>query len=162
MNVSFRCARCGHSNQVELDRALQQIGCSACDQSWAVPPQAIGDGQLGRCVVCPCTELFVRKDFPRFLGVSIIAAGIVASTIAWAMYRPITTFAILGATALLDLVVYGLVGDVLECYRCHAEYRAVNVQSHAAFEMTTYEAQRQHVARLAQHARQAVNEGPAE
>lgn len=164
MNVTFRCVKCGHSNRVELNGAVRQINCSACGETVDVPHNAIrggavGDGEVRRCLLCPCPELFVRKDFPRSIGMTIIAIGIIASTITWAMYRPITTFAILGATALLDLVVYGLVGEVLECYRCRSEYRGVKMAQHTAFEMTTYEAHRQHAARLAQHAARTLSEG---
>jgi hypothetical protein len=159
MKVSFRCAECGRLNRAEFDDATRQLSCSACDASVTVPVGVIRDGELQRCVVCPSTELFVRKDFPRSLGMLIIASGIVASTVAWAMYRPIITFAILGATALLDLLAFGLVGDVLECYRCHSEYRAVKMQSHSAFDMTTFESHRQHAARLAQHAARMADKG---
>jgi hypothetical protein len=189
MNVTFRCTKCGHSNRVEVSGAVRQISCSKCAETVDVPHHAFGDGEVGdgevgngevgngevgngevgngevgngevrRCILCPSRELFVRKDFPRSLGILIIGVGIVASTVTWAMYRPIITFAILGATALLDLVVYGLVGEVLECYRCRSEYRGVKMARHTAFEMTTYEAHRQHAARLAQHAARTLHEG---
>jgi hypothetical protein len=162
MNVAFRCAECGHSNRVGLNDATRQISCSVCDASVTVPDGVLSDGEVLRCALCPSTQLFVRKDFPRSLGMMVIGAGIVASTVAWAMYRPIVSFAILGSTALLDFLVFCLVGDVLECYRCHSEYRAVKMQTHSAFAMTTFESHRQHAARLAQHAARTADEGQSE
>ncbi len=159
MNVTFRCARCGRLNRVELNQEVRQIACSMCSHAVVVREGAIGERGVGQCVLCPSQELYVRKDFPRAIGLAIIGAGILASTVAWALYRPVTSFAILAATALLDLLVYGLVGDVLECYRCHGEYRGVDMQAHTAFQLAAHESQRQQAARLARYAAESINEG---
>ena len=54
-------------------------------------------------------------------------------------------------TAVLDALLYLLMGDVLTCYRCHCEYRgAEGLEEHAAFDLEVHEKYRQQAARLAQ------------
>lgn len=116
-----------------------------------MPADAFEQGKLARCIVCPSHELFIRKDFPQRLGVTIVILGFVASSIAWYFYQIVLTFAILFATALCDVLLYVLVGGVLVCYRCHAHYRGVSPSGeHAGFELETHERYRQQAARLAQ------------
>jgi hypothetical protein len=108
------------------------------------------DGKLCRCLVCPSTDLFVRKDFPQRLGVAVVVLGIVASSVAWGYSLPILTFGILLATALLDVVLFLVVPDALMCYRCGAQYRhAEGMDRHGAFSLETHERHRQHSARMA-------------
>jgi hypothetical protein len=82
--------------------------------------------------------------------VGIVVVGIVASSIAWGYTFVIATFAILFATALVDVVLYLIVPDALMCYRCGAQYRmAEGMSRHGAFNLETHERHRQQVARLA-------------
>ena len=91
----------------------------------------------------------MRKDFPQRLGVTIVIAGLVASCVAWYGHRVILTFVILLLSALVDLVLYWVMGSVLECYRCHAQYRGVNnLQQHGGFNLETHERYRQQAKRL--------------
>ena len=63
------------------------------------------------------------------------------------------TFAILFATALVDVVLYLIVPDALMCYRCGAQYRmAEGMARHGAFNLETHERYRQQAARMAGHA----------
>ena len=71
----------------------------------------------------PARIFSVRKDFPQRLGVAIVVVGIVGSSIAWGYSLLFATFAILFATALVDVVLYLIVPDALMCYRCGAQYR---------------------------------------
>jgi hypothetical protein len=115
-----------------------------------VPEDAFAADQLCRCLVCPSTDLFIRKDFPQRVGVGIVAVGIVGSSIAWGYSLPILTFAILFATALVDVVLYLIVPDALMCYRCGAQYRmAAGMDRHGAFNLETHERYRQQAARMA-------------
>src|SRR4029079_14023411 len=100
-----------------------QLVCPNCSQQIDVPPDAVSDGRIHRCVVCPSTELFLRKDFPQRLGVTLVVIGFIGSTIAWANYMIWLSFAILFVTALIDLGLYIVMGESLTCYRCHAQYR---------------------------------------
>lgn len=170
MNVTFACPSCDQTVRVDgVTADTRSLECSACDVSIQTPLdgiQAGGQGaakaeagaeaadleRLTRCLVCPSTDLFVRKDFNQRLGVTIILVGFVASTITWNFYLQYWTFAILFATALIDLLLYMLVGNLVQCYRCHAEYRGVTEQSGiGTFSLETHERYRQQAARLANH-----------
>lgn len=104
---------------------------------------------MHRCLVCPSTDLFVRKDFPQKLGVLIVAVGIIGSSIAWHYESLAWTFGMLFATALADLALFAVVGNALMCYRCGAQYRGVaDMESHGQFDLETHEKYRQMSARL--------------
>jgi len=92
----------------------------------------------------------VRKDFPQRLGVGIVVLGFAASCVTWYYHHILLTFGILFATALVDLLLYVLMGNVLECYRCHAQYRGVEgLEDHPPFSLEVHEKHRQQAARLA-------------
>jgi hypothetical protein len=93
----------------------------------------------------------LRKDFPQRLGVAIVALGFIGSTIAWYYYWIYTAYAVLFATALLDVVLYFFVPAALVCYRCQAHYRHVAaLDLHSPFSLETHERYRQQAARLAE------------
>ncbi|MCC6423699.1 MAG: hypothetical protein IT447_09505 [Phycisphaerales bacterium] len=78
--------------------------------------------QLDKCPKCSCGDLFVRRDFPRLLGLAIIV-GAVISFLALAS-NPRTLAAgvwVLVGSAFLVLVVYLTAGWYTVCYRCRAE-----------------------------------------
>jgi hypothetical protein len=111
---------------------------------------ALDSDRLDRCLVCPSSDLFVRKDFPQRLGVAIVVGGFLASSIAWYFHMVLTTFGILFASAFLDVCLYLVMGNVLECYRCHAQYRDVaQLETHPAFDLETHERYRQAAQRAA-------------
>jgi hypothetical protein len=123
--------------------------CPSCGKQIAVPPDAINGGQIHRCLVCPSTELYARKDFPQRLGVALVVIGFIGSSIAWANYQVLWSFAILFGTALVDLFLYLVMGESLTCYRCHAQYRGFEeIERHGAFDLATHERHRQMAGRL--------------
>jgi hypothetical protein len=112
---------------------------------------------VARCLVCPSTDLFVRKDFSQALGITIIVIGFALSTVAWYYHQVIATYAILFATALIDAVLYLVMGNVLQCYRCEAQYRDVaSLEDGPEFDLTVHEKHRQQEARLAQAKEEAA------
>jgi hypothetical protein len=150
MNVTFSCPKCQHDTRSQIEPAAASLTCAACGQDISVPHGAFRDRSLARCLVCPSTDLFIRKDFPQRLGVGIVVFGIVASSIAWGYSLPIATFAILFATALVDVVLYLIVPDALMCYRCGAQYRmAGDMAGHTGFNLEIHERYRQQAARMA-------------
>ena len=152
MNLTFSCPRCDQPNRVELSDGVDHIDCQHCQAHVAMPAGAFVDGSVNRCLVCPSTDLFVRKDFPQRLGVLIVVVGIIGSSIAWGLGYPILTFGVLFATALVDVVLYALVPDALMCYRCSAMYRgSARLEDHRAFDLETHERYRQQAARLGAH-----------
>jgi hypothetical protein len=149
MNVTFACPLCQAVSRVEFSDATRAIGCPHCGTQIEIPGSAVEPNRVARCLVCPSTDLFVRKDFPQRIGVALVAIGIVGSSIAWAYGHLYWTFGILFATALADVLLYTFVGDQLMCYRCHAEYRGVgDMESHGSFDLETHERHRQISARL--------------
>jgi hypothetical protein len=115
----------------------------------AIPPDAIEGQQIHRCLVCPSRDLYARKDFPQRLGVALVILGFVGSSIAWANYHVLWTFAILFVTALVDLLLYIVMGESLTCYRCSAQYRGFEeIERHGGFNLETHERYRQMAARL--------------
>ena len=149
MHVSYTCPACQRAVRAPLAGDVSELGCSNCGQQIKVPAGAISGGQIHRCLVCPSTELYARKDFPQRLGVALVVIGFVGSSIAWANYQVFWTFAILFATALIDLVLYVVMGESLTCYRCHAQYRGFEqIERHGGFDLETHERYRQMAARM--------------
>ena len=149
MNVTYSCPHCQRLAPSPFDGSTEQITCPHCSQQIEIPADGVQDGRIDRCLVCPSADLFVRKDFPQRVGVAIVVIGIVGSSIAWGYGHVMWTFAILFGTALVDVLLYGLVGNALMCYRCHAHYREVaDIDSYEPFHLETHEKHRQQVARV--------------
>jgi hypothetical protein len=150
MFIRFACPRCEQPAEVELVES--KLTCPHCQLVVPTPSDTWHDGSLRRCLLCPSTDLFVRKDFPQRLGVAIVVVGFALSCVTWFNYWIAATFAVLFATALADFVLYLIVGDSLVCYRCHAEYRQLpQQQNYPTFDLETHERYRQEAARLAGH-----------
>ncbi|MEY3205456.1 MAG: hypothetical protein RLZZ21_1787 [Planctomycetota bacterium] len=173
MRITYACPAC--SATVSLDRVetRRTLDCPHCAAELPVPEDAIawsapdggavrpgeGRARLARCLVCPSSELFARKDFPQRLGVGIVVVGLAASCVTWGMRLLVPTFAILFATALIDVVLYFFMPECLTCYRCAARYRGDGVtDDHGGFDLETHEKHRQGLAR----ARELAAARPAE
>ncbi len=152
MNIVFQCPECGQGCQAAINSSGGDFSCAHCGARWEAPSDALDGDRLTHCLLCPSTDLFVRKDFPQRLGVAIVTIGILASCVAWGYREMYWTFGILFFTALLDVVLYIVVPMALMCYRCGAQYRGVVAQeNHAAFNLETHERHRQQKARLEEH-----------
>ena len=163
MRITYACPACGATVAVEDAERTRPLVCPRCAATIDVPadavgwsgpggePAAAGTGllRLRRCLVCPCTELFVRKDFPQRLGVAIVVAGFAASCVTWAWQLLIPTFAILFGTAIVDVILYLLMPECLTCYRCGARYRGA-AGPFGGFELEVHEKHRQQRIRLAE------------
>ena len=139
--------------QTSVEEASSII-CTAFGQSVAVPQGAIqvseknAKTRLNRCLVCPSTELFVRKNFPQRLGIAIVVVGLAMSCVAWGYRDLFWTFGILFSTALLDVILFFVVPDCLTCYRCGARYTGTDGMSEFGnFNLETHEKYRQQAAR---------------
>ena len=151
MNVTFHCPACHKSVRADVTAETSELACPHCPQRIKIPADAVASSRLDRCLVCPSTDLFIRKDFPQRLGVTLVVLGFIASSIAWANYQVFWTFAILFLTAFVDLVLYIVMGESLTCYRCHAQYRGfANMELHGGFDLETHERYRQLAARIKQ------------
>ncbi len=126
MNITFTCPLCSQDVRRDVAGPRPRHRVPGLPSGDPAPPGAIDHGRLTRCLVCPSTDLFVRKDFSAAAGGRPGGAGgWWGSSVAWGFGRPIATFAILFATALVDVVLYLIVPNALMCYRCGAQYRQV-------------------------------------
>jgi hypothetical protein len=150
MNLTQTCHECGQTSSASFAADTTTIACVHCGHTVEVPAGAISGGGVHRCLVCPSTDLYVRKDFPQHIGVAIVVMGFAISCVTWFFYLTAATFAVLFATALVDVVLYLFVGNALMCYRCAATYRDVEgLDKHGGFDLETHERYRQESARLA-------------
>jgi hypothetical protein len=155
MNIAFRCPHCHDVSQAEFAPETIEIACSHCRQTWPTTG-AVQNDKLVRCLVCPSTELFIRKDFSQALGIGIVVAGIILSSVFWAYHKPYWTYAVLFTTALIDVALYFAVGNLLQCYRCQAQYRGIpGLEDYAGFNLETHEKHRQQKIRLAEQQQSA-------
>lgn len=149
LNIAFACPKCEQTTQAAVSPETTELRCARCDYVLPSTTGALQEGKLTRCLCCGSPELFVRKDFSQRLGVTIIVVGFLISTIFWWNYMPLASYATLFATALLDLVLYFLVGNLLECYRCHAQYRGLpELEQYGPFSLEVHEKHRQQAIRL--------------
>ncbi len=149
MNISYHCPACHQANRESLSAAATTLECAACHGPITIPAGAITGERIHRCLVCPSSDLYARKDFPQKLGVALVVLGFIGSSIAWAYYMVLLSFAILFGTALLDLVLYIVMGESLTCYRCGAQYRGCeDIEVHGGFDLETHEKYRQLAARM--------------
>jgi hypothetical protein len=147
--IVCRCPECGSVIDRPLSSDTRTLDCQACRavvRTSAPPPPS---GRIERCLVCPCRELFIRKNFPPRLGVLIVVIGFAVSCLTYYHHWILATYAVLLGTALVDVVLYTFMGNVLECYACHAQYHgSADVEQHAGFDLEIHERHRQQRARL--------------
>lgn len=149
MHVLFRCPGCEHPRRKQVAAGEVALVCDGCGWSRPLPE---GDRDVAapeRCLVCGCGDLWRQKDFPQRLGLAMVALGAILSTVAWAYHLPATALGVLLGFALVDLVLFTFMKDVLVCYRCHARYRDVPFrEDHPRFNLETAERYRIEAARL--------------
>ncbi|MEI6541347.1 MAG: hypothetical protein WCO86_17740, partial [Planctomycetota bacterium] len=68
-----------------IDDALR---CDECQWTRNEGHLDFTDGQLARCRVCGCQDLWRQKDFPPALGLALVATAAMLSCVAWAFYQP--------------------------------------------------------------------------
>lgn len=148
MQAFFKCPSCEAINPSQEVPVGESVSCRACRWRSERVFGPRGD-TLEKCLACGSRDLFVRKNFPQRLGLAIVVGGFGVSILTWSQYWIGATFAVLFATALMDLGLYFLVGDLLECYGCGAQYRAVQpAESQGLFDLEVAERYRQQHARL--------------
>lgn len=159
MQLSFTCPRCGRPGRAAPDDKAGAIACRDCDWSRPVEADSVVEGTPSRCLVCSCEDLWRQKDFPQRVGLAIVGLGILLSTVAYAFWRPVLALGILMLFALVDLLLYTFMKDVLVCYRCGARHQSAGLDpEHPQFDLEVAERYRQEANRLAK----AGEAGPAE
>ncbi len=82
-------------------------------------------------------DFYVRKDFNPGVGLTVVIIGALVSAAFYWSGRDLIAYGILASAALIDLVVYGRLGDLTICYRCHAEFRGTYERRAGAFDLHT-------------------------
>jgi hypothetical protein len=123
MELTFACPSCGVVNGVDAVETVLSASCRACETTHELHPESFDSDGLRSCAWCATEDLYVQKDFPQGLGLLIVVAGFVVSTVFWYEERPIPAYLVLLASALLDLVLYYRVPGVTICYRCLGQFR---------------------------------------
>jgi DNA-directed RNA polymerase subunit RPC12/RpoP len=139
MHITARCPKCDARLPVAVADPPPAITCGRCgrDIPLDVTAEVRADRQVDRCPVCGGAELYARKDFNPRIGVAVVAIGALVSATFYWFGRDLIAYGILGAAALIDLVVYGRLKEVTVCYRCHAEFRGSYQRTAPAFDLHT-------------------------
>jgi DNA-directed RNA polymerase subunit RPC12/RpoP len=125
MQILVRCPQCDAGLPIGAADVPSAIRCGRCGRDIPLEvSEALGTGHaVDRCPVCGGGEFYRRKDFDPKVGLAVVIAGATISGIFYWFGRDLIAYSILGAAALLDLIVYGRLKDITVCYRCHAEFR---------------------------------------
>jgi Zn ribbon nucleic-acid-binding protein len=142
LNVRFACPACAAADRFELPRS-GPWRCVACGHA-ADLRAAEADGSLRQCALCGNAELYRQKDFPQWIGLSILTVACSAFFVLHVLYHQWIAWAVLLGSAAIDgLLYYGLVGDVMVCYRCGCQHRGVPSRSFDPHELAIGERYRQ-------------------
>jgi hypothetical protein len=142
VNVTFACPVCERTARLELPAPVPWQ-CPSCDELPQLADQPQCDA-LSACCICNNAELYKKKDFPHWLGMTILAVACLGSIIPYWLYHQWLTWTILIGSAVIDGLLYLWVGDVVVCYRCQAQYRGLQASAqHKPYELGTAERYRQ-------------------
>jgi hypothetical protein len=144
VNVRFACPACDAPDRFDLP-GPNPWHCPACGHTVDRPTAPVVGGKIDCCALCGNGELYRQKDFPQWLGMAVLA-GACASFFVLAVVFYQYTWAwgvLLGSAAVDGLLYYGIVGDVVMCYRCGCQHRGAASRAFDPFELATGEKYRQ-------------------
>lgn len=143
MRVQTTCPQpqCRHEFTFTCTPETGSVTCPRCGHETPLSPDAIHvRGGLVHCPCCRCDELFLRKDFPQKLGLSIVIASALVSVILFARGWLLWSLGILLGVVLVDLIIYAIVPKITVCYRCRSTFRDVSLNpDHHGFDLATAE-----------------------
>ncbi|MCC7418451.1 MAG: hypothetical protein IT176_15040 [Acidobacteria bacterium] len=139
MLILARCPNCGAGLPFDATEMPAAIACGGCRRAiaLAITEGVAGDRAVDACPVCRGANFYVRKDFNPQLGLAVVVVGALVSAAFYWFNRDLAAYAVLAGAALLDLIVYGRLGEVTVCYRCHTEFRGGYPRTAAAFDLHT-------------------------
>jgi hypothetical protein len=117
VNIRFACPNCERPASLSFP-GPSTWQCPACDHALSLHADAA-------CPVCGNGELYRKKDFPHWLGLSILTVACVAFLALKAFYHQWWAWVVLIGSAVFDGLLYLCVGDVVVCYRCGAHLRGL-------------------------------------
>ena len=139
MNVLAKCPTCDAGLPVRAAESPESIKCGRCS---TVIPLHVSDAlradtQVDSCPVCQGRDFYIRKDFDPKVGLTVVIIGAIVSGVFYWFGRDLIAYSILAFAALVDLIVYGRLGDVTVCYRCHSEFRGAYARTAPHFDLHT-------------------------
>ena len=139
MEILTKCPQCDASLPVDAAEAPAAITCGRCGREipLVLSDELKADRAVDRCAVCGGADFYTRKDFDPTIGLTVVVIGAATSAVFYWFERDLIAYSILGGAALIDLVVYGRLGDLTVCYRCHSEYRGAYARTAPAFDLHT-------------------------
>jgi hypothetical protein len=123
MELTFSCPGCGAVGYVAHAETAGDAVCRHCGVARPLRRDVVAHSGLEACPWCATTDLYIQKDFPQGLGLFIVVVGFAISTIFWYYEMPIPAYAVLLASALIDMALYYTVPNVTICYRCLCQIR---------------------------------------
>ena len=139
MRVIAHCPTCDAGLPVSAAEAPDSIKCGRCGQviplHFSEPLR--GDARVDTCPVCRGGDFYIRKDFDPKVGLTVVIVGALISAVFYWFGEDLIAYSILGGAALIDLFVYGRLGDVTVCYRCHSEFRGRYERTASHFDLHT-------------------------
>ena len=149
MNITFECRGCGSPGRIDVTSVDSALVCPSCSISFAARKECVRQGEVCACLLCGTQDIYIQKDFPHRLGITIVGVGFLLSTWAWFQYNYPLAIGILLATTGLDLCLYYLIGEVAVCYRCLAQYRSIRKnRDHRPYDLAVGERYRQERLRM--------------
>ena len=142
--IIYQCPVCQKRRLAAPELIDAAIRCGECQWGRDEGRKDFTDGQLCRCRICGCQDLWRQKDFPPALGLALVTTAAILSCIAIAFDQPAIAIGILMIAGLIDMVLYTMMGDMLVCYRCGARHRRTTIsERHPKFDLETAERYRQ-------------------
>lgn len=142
MKIYCACPGCDRPARIETP-GPRNWQCPYCDHFLSLPAE-LPARVPSACIVCDNREFYKKKDFPHWLGLTILTMASLAFFTGQAFYHPWLAWTVLIGSAVLDGLLYAWVGDAVVCYRCGAHYRGFTAGAeHKPFELGIAERYRQ-------------------
>jgi len=139
MQIVAKCPKCDAGLPVTAEEAPESIRCGRCGReiplAFSDPIRA--DSAVDVCPVCRGSDFYLRKDFDPKIGLTVVVIGALISAVFYWFGRDLIAYSILAFAVLVDLLVYGRLGDVTVCYRCHTEFRGRYRRTASHFDLHT-------------------------
>jgi hypothetical protein len=137
MQIVAKCPACDAGLPVEVVEDRTVITCGGCgrDIPLSFSDAVRADRAVDRCPVCGGGDFYSRKDFDPTLGLAVVIAGALVSAVFYWFGKDLFAYAVLGAAALIDLLVFGRLKGLTICYRCHSEFRGAYLCNAPGFDL---------------------------
>jgi hypothetical protein len=157
MIVRFACPVCERPNRLDFSTA-HTWQCPSCDHRLRPLVSDRADAPSAECAICGNAEVYKKKGFPHWLGMTILTGACVAFFALNLAYQQWWGWLILLGSAVIDGLLYLWVADVVVCYRCGAHHAGLpSTEAFAPFELVIGERYRQERMRKEQRKTGAEN-----